>query len=784
MGNSSPKKAKKTSRQKNQKQRVVKRVIKKTEKKSQKGSWLSSLLTIAILLGTTSLVVTFAWISFLFIFNPQQVAWINKLLPGWVQNTSKGEAPQPLEVIKAAITKQGNIAGETLTLDNATNALLMPVYKVRPNCQTDCQEIIELRVYQLATDLEFKSETQKYYQLTTQITIAGPEESFIIAPLVNNTDTTPGTSIALPVTEIKKFDGTSPSPGVWLYLRGQRQEGTYNLTYGHILYYNSQRSHLQQMMSWTSPKGELPHWQQITGSNAKELVINQTVGLEPLLRVYQVKSVKTFLNPVELEEIVLKPSAFNNSAYEKALVIARSGLWSPAFEWLQSIQKQNKKLPASALAQIEIIKLHSQLTKTQADTNWASPGQQILVNLIDGRWEKALQVFKGASPQNAKEIGTLLKSDSGRLWSRVEAALQVNANRFEAQAWGALILAAQKGDGAAYAWLKQEFKDKVNLADIQGLLKQLKGEVIAQQVANPTLTSRIIGSAQNISKFNPQEWLQPQPNGDLNNSSQPWYQIEVSTFNDGKNWLKTPFNSISLPKTAPETFLWSKLGLNTDSTIQIAIWSSSGEQQTTTATVKAVQLKNGVLRLLATSADPMNLSNSNSKRPQALAISASALEWVQPSAITLEELKRQDALKGDIILPAVWRVLQASNQVPKGAIPSIQQLQQKLGHWPIQEIDLTSNGKPEIVLTVSADAIASLNSSNSQKQQLPKNKSRSYTVIFSDKASIIYTDYGNNSEQSLTAIANLAQTASPSLLIENAGSYSMKRWSEKNQRFE
>ena len=38
------------------------------------------------------------------------------------------------------------------------------------------------------------------------------------------------------------------------------------------------------MLSWTSPNGQLPKWQQVTGGGAKELVIDQTVGLEPHLQ--------------------------------------------------------------------------------------------------------------------------------------------------------------------------------------------------------------------------------------------------------------------------------------------------------------------------------------------------------------------------------------------------------------------------------------------------------------------------------------------------------------------
>lgn len=642
--------------------RLVKDTNKKPKKKPRR---LVSFLAIVMLLGFTSLVVGFAWISFLFIFQPQQIVWINKLLPQWAQiNIALGEA-QTVAQIETALKKLGLQKGDIILNDNG-NSLLLPVYKQRPNCQSDCKEIVELRVYQLADDLEFRAEPEKHYQLTTQIAIAGPEESFVIAPLVNATNENQGSSISLPVTEIKRLDGAYNS-GTWYYLLGRRTEGTYNINYGHILYYNPTRYHIQQLISWTSPTGTLPQWQQVTGNSNKELVINQTVGLEPQLQVYQVKPVKTFLNPIELSEITLKPPALKDSSYEKALSMARSGLWTPAYNWLKSIKKQKKNIPTLALAQIDVIRLHSQISKTQADTTWASPSQQVLANLIDGRWDQALEVFKATPSQNFREISQSLKADSGRLWRRVEAALQVNSNQKEVQAWGALILAAQYGDTRAYSWLKEEFKDKqVNIASIQVLLKQLKGEVTAQSLPTATHASKIIGSVQNIEnkQVNLNDWLQIGADNSTNNlSNQRWYQVKVSAFHDGKNWLQAPFTTLKLPKVAPSKYLRSILGLENDATLQIAVWQSNGEQQSTTTTIKAVQFKNGTLYLLAQPDNSVNISisNTSNSQPQALATSTSALEWVQPAPTTLGQLQATDSQRGNTVLKAVWRALQTTN---------------------------------------------------------------------------------------------------------------------------
>jgi hypothetical protein len=258
--------------------------------------------------------------------------------------------------------------------------------------------------------------------------------------------------------------------------------------------------------------------------------------------------------------------------------------------------------------------------------------------------------------------------------------------------------------------------------------------------------------------------------------------VEVSAFHDGKRWLNSPFGNLSLPKTSPEKFLWSTLGINSDAEIQIVVWLANSEQQTTTATIKGVQLRDGVLRLLA--AGQVIPQSSNSVQPHPLALTNAALEWVQPSPITLEQLEQQNPQRVKTILPTIWRSLQQSGNLATGAIPNLQQMRQKLGYWPIQQIDLTGNNKPETVLTISADAIAALNQSAPKIKAEDKNLSPPRTLILSDEGKIIYTDFSKNSQQILTAIAKLSDGTSLALLVENGDRYSLKRWKENHQRFE
>lgn len=438
---------------------------------------LSSIIAIAILLASAGLVISFTWVGILLIFNPEQVGWLNALLPEWAQLALDDSShPQTLSQIRDHLSQKQKIPGDTIALDQDENSFLLPVLRQRPNCKSDCEELVELRVYRIE-NLSYEEQPDKFYRLANQLTITGLEESFVLSPLVESASDNQDVIHSLPLTEIKPLEGETSTSGKWFYLQGQRQQGNQAIAYGQVIYYNPERTNLQPLVSWTSPNGKIPKWQQVTGDKVKELVIDQTVGLEPQLQVYQIKPVKLYLKPIQLEAITLQPTSIQDGAYQNALIIARSGLWTPALKSLQSAQDKSRDVfPPTVQAQFDLISLHSQLTKTQADKTWATPSQQVLADLIDGRWEEALEVFQ-RSPQNAQEIAALLKADKGRIWKRVIAALKVEPNRPEVQTWGALILAVQQGEEQAQIWLKQQPTIQAStLNNIQSLLKHLSAE--------------------------------------------------------------------------------------------------------------------------------------------------------------------------------------------------------------------------------------------------------------------------------------------------------------------
>ncbi len=802
MANNSPKPLPKPYKDNQPHGKVRKRVVKKlkqplpiqppkdkVKKKSSAKirSRLTSTLAIAVLLGSAGIIATAGWISLLLIFSPHQVGWVNKFLPEWAKiSLPNQERPQTLSQIQESFQNRGILVGDILPLETGENeSFLLPVLRKRGNCQFDCEEIVELRVYQYALDWDFQPRGEKHYYLATKLPVNGPEESFVIAPVVDATDEVQGSSIALPVTQVGRFQQDTPSPGLWLYLQGKRLQGNNEISYGHILHYYPKRSHLQQMLSWTSPSGKLPTWEQVTGGGSPELIVDRTVGLEPELQVYQVEKVKFILNPIQLTEISLKSPVIKDSAYEDALLIARSGLWTPAWEWLQFIKKKRQnQIPEEAQAQIDVIRLHSQFTKAQADKDWASPSQEVLADIIDGRWAKALQVFE-TSTQNAVEIGKQLKADGGRLWNRAEVALQVNPNRRDVQAWATLILAARSGENKANSWLQSQPKvTPESLTYIEGLLAQLNGENKNSNIA--TASSRIIGSAIASNKINPKDWLQLNSKTELKSRQQQvWYEIEVSAFHNGKTWLHFPFRSLSIPKTSPVKYLRETLNLNTDATIDIVLWLGNGEQNTITTTIQGFQLQNGKLRLLTAGAEtiPQHHKTQSHTQPLPLALTNNALEWVQSSPQDFRQLYQQEPEITAEMMLSVWQSLQAAGKIPPGEIPEIPQLRVQMGNLPVQQIDLTGDSQPETLVTISPEAIASLNTLLPNNPQGEQPQFRPRTIILSDQGKVIYTDFRQDSQQTLTAIAKLADADALTLLVEQADKYSLQRWSKENQSF-
>ncbi|WP_421656138.1 hypothetical protein [Leptothermofonsia sp. ETS-13] len=393
------------------------------------------------------------------------------------------KATQTLQQVRAEIRQAGRVPGEALPLGKNRNFwdsrltasdLLIPVLEGQPNTPNHLERIVELRLYQAVSPPHHGAGPEPRLQLVDQLAITGPEESSAIAPLVEARSVHGGTSRPLPLTAMNRFEAQSLPPGTWFNLSGQWSQGGNTVAYGKVVHYNPGRFHLSIILDWSTTNGKVPHWQQITSGKTPELVLNQTVGMEPQFKIYQVQPRKFLPNPIQLEPISLAEPAINHPTYSQALLLARNGLWSISWQWLQSFKRRNKeKWSAVAQAQMDLIHWHARATQTQAEKSWASPNPQVLAHLVDGRWLRALQVFK-SSPENSLETADLLRADSGRLLNRVGAVLQVNPAQPEVKAWGALLVAAQKDRKAAIAWLKKQSKTTASdLIRIHSLIQRI-----------------------------------------------------------------------------------------------------------------------------------------------------------------------------------------------------------------------------------------------------------------------------------------------------------------------
>jgi len=777
---------------------VTKRRRRRIRKKSSANGCLVALGTIAALIATGAIVTGGIWLGIRLMIDPNAAIWLNRILPGWTKiPIADASPPQTLATIRDELRQNGLIAGELVSLNTGQpyreTPILLPILKSKPNCQTNCQKIVELRLYQ---PIEFQ-QAELAYQLVTQLAINEQEEYFVLS----STDAITGSaSRSLPFTRFNRLENKAPATGFWFNLWGVRLTDESPKTYGQILHYNPEQMHLSVMLDWQSPTDKPPYWQQVTGESTPELVINQTVGLEPKFQVYQVQPRQFLLNPIQLTEISLNTRADDSPTYRNSLMLARNGLWSWAYRRLQQEQKNTES--ATVQAQLDLIRLHAQFTEAQANQTWASQGQQVLAYLIDGRWTDGLQVFQTAAVNgSAQEIANLLKTDTEELWRRVEAALNISPNDRTVKTWGALILAAQEGRTKAISWLQQlpspesesDQPQPNNNAQIYAYLDYLDTALAEVPAIIPHL-SKIVGTAQSVETVKPEEWRQPEArnstatfpvtltapaSGFQKAPQEVWYQVEVAAFNDGQRWRQTPFTDLQLSTVVATQRLWQYLGLDTDPYLQIAVWSAEGRQETIVATVQGVSYQEGVIKLLAAG---QALPNREKSSP--MAYSQTALRWLEPGSISLSDLNQLQPQWVAAILPTLWQELVKSGKRSPEVEPTIPMMLQEIGHWLVQPLDLTGNDEPEAVLTLYEDTASTNQTLNIKRPDTNTQEYKPRTLIFSEKGALLYSEFSTHGNTSLTAIADLGDGGTAALVLAGENKYRLKRWSDQRKRFE
>jgi hypothetical protein len=474
-----------------------------------KGSWkvfFVQLGVLSTLAGAFALTFGSLWVGAQLTLNPKAVAWLQPHLPKLdLTLATESYAPLTLDQIRHTLEAAGFIPGEAIALIppdasiDAANppAILLPVLQRQPNCSAEpCAAIVQLRLYE--PDAPADRADAVVYHLQRELNIEGPPESLVIAPLIEGNPNLSPSNRPLPLTSLQPFRGLRPRSGLWFNLVGEHTFGDATVRYGQVLHFNPGRLYLGLSEQWSSPTGKLPEWQPFTGGGDPELVVDRTVGLEPNYEIYRIASRHFLLDPTHLEPLSLVEPALELTRYREALLLARSGLWSAAYDRLEPLAQARKQpgesWPDAAQAQLDLIALHARLIKAQADTSWASPGQATIVALLDGRWSEALQQLETVQSW-PDDIFPAITGNPVRLWRRAEASLRFLPDDRSAQVWAAIIMAARYDHDRAKQWVTEN-SSTINATE-RATIDRLLGQ-IEQPTTNPVMGDNPEGSAASV----------------------------------------------------------------------------------------------------------------------------------------------------------------------------------------------------------------------------------------------------------------------------------------------
>jgi len=549
---------------------------------------------------------------------------------------------------------------------------------------------------------------------------------------------------------------------------GVHQPGSDRIRFGYIGWYDARWQQLRLVMPWTSPAGKLPRWQAVTGSASPELVIDQSIGLEPNFRVYQLAAA-TPERTVQLNEISLQQTPIKNNTYESALLLARHGLWSPAAEMLRAEKElRGDRWPTYAQAQLDLIQLHAQVTQQNADRDWGTPSQKLMAEVIDGRWERAWDSLMRGLQEDG--MMPLLRAEASPLWQRVGAAARVSPRREALRQWSTLRQYVREGRGAAIAWLQNANGTTLvsNTLDAQSrrILQQID-EVLLNPSGQVATANRFYGTATPIEPPDPRNWQQPNGSPPDMEGEVQWYRIPISGIYQEQGWVRSPFPNLFSPAPTPR-FLWNHLGLGQEATLSLVAWNAVGEPENQQVTVHALRWSNGTLELLA-SGGP----NSNSPSESLLAYTRAAFSWQNPHGNTrLQDLAFQAPETAETLAQQLQGELQ-ENFTPTTNLESdiTNAPFFEYGSWPIDRLDLTGDQEPETVLNV-------------RQTDLSDRPAPPRTLIFANDGTLLYSELSRNAGQQMLAIATVPDAPYPFLVIRQEGRYQLRQWSSASQRFD
>jgi hypothetical protein len=773
----------------------------------RQSQWPRWVAPIGLVSAASGLAVS-GWLGVQLIINPQSLLWVNRIVPNWIPLPVTGlKPPQPLDDIRKELQAEGKQAGTPLVLGNnksfvdkntAVTDLLLPVIERLENCTVNCDRIVEVRLYQ-TTPFHKSRKPGVHYQLLDQIGVSGPDEGFALGHLASVNAAEPGGSQPLPLASVTKLEGKSPTQGIWVNLQGELPKGDRAIRYGRLVQYLPQTLRLNFQPEWSTTQDQGPTWQQVTGSPTPEVLVNQSIGFEPQFALYQLRPNSQASDPAKLSAVELSPKTINDGGYRQALQLAKAGLWSQSHDKLKALRPAlGKAWNASAQAQLDLVGLHAQAAQAQANQTWASIGEQVVVNLIDGRWQRALDLVQ-AKPEHLAAAAELLQADAARLSTRIDTALQVSPSP-AVRTWGALIIATKSGPKDAVAWLKkQKGSSAAEVKTVEALVKKLETTASGSDSSLVSTTSQVFGEGALTPGANPADWRRPKTvelpklTGD-----QTWFTVTASGFFDGKGWKWG--GSPQVASSNKTESLWKRFGLENTPYLQLVSWSPSGEMLSTSLEVKGFRM-GGAVQFLGLGSKLEQSKSGAGFGALPLAFTEGAVQWTSGSSDSVSGKAQSDPTWAKAALPVLVRELKQAGLVPQGVAAKWEALEEiGLGQLSVQLISLSGRKQPEVIITIDGETLNTLkdvakpskaekSGEKSNEKSLEKSSeqarppSRPKTLIFSPTGQLLHSELSIDAGSTFLAIADLGDLRPPVLVVANGGRYQLQRWSSSSQSF-
>ncbi len=434
--------------------------------------------------------------------NPDVTFWINQFAPGNLnRKIPAADQPKTVDEILAQLKRHNKAAGDPLVLDaefsfyaslDSATMIAIPIRSERRDstCPQGCQVIQEIQVYRA---LELPKlirllQRQRRFRRVNRLLVGGPSEQDLnrLVRSLTQRGSSEGSTSPMAISDFKIEE--TEDKNRWIILSGLKAKGYATASFGQILHINPKQTQLNVMLNWVSPSGQFPVWQDLTGDGQAEIVIDQSIELEPSFSVYEIQRAPN--GALWVTPIGLSKAAIATQPYQNALKLAKSGLWVQALNQLEPM-RHSKEWSSTAQAQYEFIKLHAETLHADDNLAFSDPVAEIQRLLIQGAWREA-QVKLMASRDILEAVRVVLVSDNGQISDRIQTAAQVGSDKDAAMDWGIIYHHAKGGKAQAEQWINTHHP--AHKSRLAPLLKKLTSDP-KQAISTPSIRSPSVSSS-------------------------------------------------------------------------------------------------------------------------------------------------------------------------------------------------------------------------------------------------------------------------------------------------